>query len=291
LPVILFSAFANPGAPAILDACLAFTAVDYVKKSSSRADAGTALKIIQEELLPKIKIHLQDPDNVEADVPCLESALPSAADATREAGGVDLVVVGVSTGGPKALGELLPCFPRDFPVPILIVQHMPSEFMTLLAERLAGRSRIRVAAARSTHFLEPGQVWLARGDAHLVVEKAVEGVRIRIDKGPPENSCRPSVDVLFRTAAKVYGSQLLAVLMTGMGQDGLEGCKAVRKSGGQILVQDEASSVVWGMPKLVTQAGLVDQVLSLRELGPEIIRRVMEPRKLLRAADPPLATR
>jgi two-component system chemotaxis response regulator CheB len=175
----------------------------------------------------------------------------------------------------------MPCFPEDFPAPILIVQHMPALFMKALVDRLASRSKIDVAEGHSNQPLVPGQALLAPGGLHMLVEKKTGGTRIRTDPGPPENSCRPSVDVLFRSAAEVYGSHVLAVLMTGMGQDGFDGCKKIRKAGGQILVQDEASSVVWGMPRLAAEAGLVDQVLSLSELGRAIVRRVMDPRRVM----------
>ena len=121
----------------------------------------------------------------------------------------------------------------------------------------------------------------------MIVERTAGRAQVRTDHGPPENSCRPSVDVLFRSASEVFGSHVLAVMMTGMGQDGFEGCKQIRNAGGQILVQDQASSVVWGMPRFVAEAGLVDQVLSLRDLGPETVRRVMESRGASRASGSP----
>ena len=189
-------------------------------------------------------------------------------------GRVDVVVIGVSTGGPIALMDLLPRFASDFPVPILIVQHMPPVFTKLLAERLATKASIAVGEGRSSDALGPGHAWIAPGDAHMAVRRDGEAIRLVTHRNPPENSCRPAVDVLFRSVAEVYGPRVLAVVMTGMGRDGLRGCEDIQAAGGQVIVQDELSSVVWGMPGFVARAGIADQVLPLDELGAEIIERV-----------------
>ncbi|HCF30265.1 MAG TPA: chemotaxis response regulator protein-glutamate methylesterase, partial [Cyanobacteria bacterium UBA11049] len=187
---------------------------------------------------------------------------------------VDIVAIGVSTGGPNALAALLSELPAEFPVPIAIVQHMPPMFTKLLAERLASKCEIRVDEAFAGALLEPGRAWIAPGNFHAIVERDGQVVRIGINQEPPENSCRPSVDVLFRSIAQVYGAKALAVVLTGMGQDGLRGCECIREVGGQILVQDRASSVVWGMPGFVANAGLADRVISLDQMAGEIISRV-----------------
>jgi two-component system, chemotaxis family, protein-glutamate methylesterase/glutaminase len=158
---------------------------------------------------------------------------------------------------------------------MLIVQHMPPIFTNLLAIRLAAKSRISVVEAGANMVLRPGHAWLAPGGNHMGVERINGEVRIKICQSPPQNSCRPSADILFRSAADIFGSHVLAVVMTGMGQDGLRGCERIREAGGQILAQDEESSVVWGMPKFVAQAGLVDRILPLSQLGQEVNRRVM----------------
>ena len=196
---------------------------------------------------------------------------------------MDALAIGVSTGGPNAITGLLSGFPADFPVPILVVQHMPPLFTKLLAERLATLCKIRVAEARSYQNVRPGTAWIAPGDFHMIVERKGQMVRTAILQDPPENSCRPAADVLFRSVAKVYGSHVLAVVMTGMGKDGLRGCQEIRAAGGQVLAQDEASSVVWGMPGAVVRAGLADQVVSLRNLGAEITNRVWSRRLKKRA--------
>ena len=277
LPVIMFSAFSEPRTSARLDAGLAFPGVDYVLKPAGSASPSEALKVIREELLPKIRAYssldaVPASSSVSPAAPSRSSLAPS--NGFQKVRRVDIVVVGASTGGPDALAQLLPCFPEDFPVPILIVQHMPPPFIKALVDRLASRSKIEVAEGHAEQLLVPGQALLAPGGLHMLVERKPGGTQIRTDAGPPENSCRPSVDVLFRSAAEVYGPHVLAVVMTGMGQDGFDGCKKIRCAGGQILVQDQASSVVWGMPRLVAEAGLVDDVLPLAELGRAIVRRV-----------------
>ncbi|MGH9447613.1 MAG: CheB methylesterase domain-containing protein, partial [Terriglobia bacterium] len=183
---------------------------------------------------------------------------------------------GVSTGGPNALADLLPRLPEDFPVPVVIVQHMPPIFTRFLAERLAARCKIAVVEGSSGLTLRPGEAVVAPGDFHMSVERAGLSLRVRTHHDPPENSCRPAVDVLFRSVTAAFGPHTLGVIMTGMGQDGLRGCTAIRESGGQILAQDEATSVVWGMPGFVVKAGLADKVLPLGDLASEIVWRVSQ---------------
>jgi two-component system, chemotaxis family, protein-glutamate methylesterase/glutaminase len=285
LPVIMFSAFGKPRSSATLETGLAFPGVDYVLKPAESAGLSEAVKVIREDLLPKIRMY-SSLDALPAPPPSLVS--PSSPDRARSVSNgfrrvrrVDIVVIGASTGGPDALARLLPCFPEDFPVPILIVQHMPPPFMKALVDRLASQSKIEVAEGHSHQPVVPRQALLAPGGLHMRVENGPSGPQIRTDSGPPEHSCRPSVDILFRSAAEVYGAHVLAVMMTGMGQDGLDGCKKIRNAGGQILVQDQATSVVWGMPRLVAEAGLVDEVLPLSKLGDVIVRRVTEPLRVM----------
>jgi two-component system chemotaxis response regulator CheB len=187
---------------------------------------------------------------------------------------VEAVVIGASTGGPNALAELFPAFPADWSTPLAVVQHMPAEFTARLAERLAEKSRLRVREAVAGEPVSAAQAWLAPGGHHLLVRRVGRAERLALNHDPPVNSCRPSADVLFRSAAETYGPGVLAVVLTGLGQDGLRGCECVRAAGGQVIVQDEASSVVWSMPGAVAQAGLADQILPLGRLGPEIVRRV-----------------
>jgi two-component system chemotaxis response regulator CheB len=187
-----------------------------------------------------------------------------------------MVVIGASTGGPNALAELLPSFPSDWSVPIVIVQHMPPEFTARLAERLTEKSRLQVREGVAGALVSAAQAWVAPGDHHLLVRRESKAVRLALNQEPPVHSCRPAVDVLFRSAAEVFGPGVLAVVLTGMGQDGLGGCECVRAAGGQILVQDEASSVVGSMPGAVARAGLADSILPLDHLALAIIQRVQQ---------------
>ena len=187
---------------------------------------------------------------------------------------VDILAIGVSTGGPNALAEVIPRLPAQFPVPVVIVQHMPPIFTRMLAERLDGQCALSVAEATHGETLKAGQVRIAPGGSHLVLEKQGGAVRLQLNQDPPENSCRPAVDVLFRSVASIYQGNILALILTGMGNDGLRGCEVIRQSGGQILVQDEATSVVWGMPGYVARAGLADRQLPLTQIAGEIVSRV-----------------
>lgn len=274
LPVIMFSTLTERGASATLDA-LALGASDYVTKPANVGSVGAAMQRVRNELIPKIRALCgrntapAEPigGEIKAVAPRPQYGLIAPAQ-------VDVLAIGVSTGGPNALAALLPGLVRNFPVPIVIVQHMPPLFTRLLAERLEAVSGLVVREGRAGVALRPGDVWVAPGGYHMEVEKAVCGVRLRTQEEPPENSCRPAVDVLFRSVARVYGARTLAVVLTGMGQDGLRGCEHIREANGRILVQDEASSVVWGMPGAVAHAGLAHKVLPLPALAAEINRLV-----------------
>lgn len=278
LPVIMFSTLTERGASATMDA-LALGASDYVTKPANVGSAAAALEKIRAELIPKIRAHGPQPANSAARpftlTPEQMAQLPFSVSAPRPATSrVEVVAIGTSTGGPNALGDLVPLLPPNFPVPVVIVQHMPPIFTKFLADRLSSKSQITVVEASNHEELLPGNAYIAPGDFHMMVERSKDGVRIRTQQEQPENSCRPAVDVLFRSVAEVYRGDALAVIMTGMGQDGLRGCGRIREAGGQILAQDEATSVVWGMPGYVANAGLADGVLPLGLIAGEIVRRV-----------------
>jgi len=181
------------------------------------------------------------------------------------------VVIGVSTGGPQALARVIPTLPRSLPVPVVIVQHMPPVFTKLLSERLDASSVVPVHESEDGMLVENGHVYIAAGGTHLqvVMERGV--VALRHDDGPLENSCRPAVDVTLRSAAAVWGSRALTVIMTGMGHDGLAGARALHALGGTVFVQDEDSSVVWGMPGAVAREGLADRTLPLDDIAAAIV--------------------
>ncbi|HLK10309.1 MAG TPA: chemotaxis response regulator protein-glutamate methylesterase [Candidatus Binatia bacterium] len=272
LPVVMFSSLTERGAAATLEA-LARGATDYVTKPPAAGGVSAALARVREELIPKIRALCAAAAERPA-APAARPGLPrpAAAGADRR---VEVLAIGASTGGPNALAAVLPQLPPTFPVPIVVVQHMPPLFTRLLAERLDAKSAMRVREAAPGELLAAGCVEVAPGGYHMEVVRERAGVRIRTHEGPPENSCRPSVDVLLRSVAEVYGRHALAVVLTGMGRDGLQGCLRVAAAGGQILVQDEATSVVWGMPGAVAGAGLADRVLPLGEIAHEIVRRIL----------------
>jgi two-component system, chemotaxis family, protein-glutamate methylesterase/glutaminase len=278
LPVIMFSSVTERGAAATLDA-LALGATDYFTKPASSSGVEASLEIIREQLIPEIKdLHAaaERGAQIARHGPRVEALAPRPAprspkDATRR---VEVVAIGTSTGGPNALAEVFAKLPKDFPVPIVMVQHMPPMFTRLLAERLSAQFALPVKEGVSGAALQPGQAWIAPGDYHMIVVRNGPQARLLLHQDPPKNSCRPAVDVLFRSVAQTFGPNALAVIMTGMGQDGLRGCEAIREAGGQILAQDEATSVVWGMPGNVARAGLADQVLPLSLIADEIIRSV-----------------
>jgi two-component system chemotaxis response regulator CheB len=186
----------------------------------------------------------------------------------------EVVAIGVSTGGPNALADLFSSLPANFAKPILIVQHMPAIFTRLLAERLKSRTGFDVVEATDGMLVAPGRAIIAAGDYHMRLERQGTQVRVRLDQGAPENSCRPAVDVLFRSVERVYGGTAIAVILTGMGQDGLRGAEQLKRSGAMILAQDNKSSVVWGMPGAIAEAGLADAVLDLHAIVPAILREV-----------------
>ncbi len=186
-------------------------------------------------------------------------------------GRIDVVVIGVSTGGPNALQEIIPRLPGDFPVPVLTVQHMPVMFTASLAARLNQLSPIRVLEGEEGAPVEKGAMYIAPGGSHLVVRKNRLGqMALGLTYSPPVNSCRPSVDVLFRSVAMVYGGHVLAVILTGMGKDGVAGAGAIRRKGGYIMVQDEKSSVIWGMPGAVVEAGEANEIVPLHRMADRI---------------------
>jgi two-component system chemotaxis response regulator CheB len=275
LPVIMFSTLTERGAAATLDA-LSLGASDYATKPSNTGSPAAAMERIRAELIPKIKALCASL------APLKLLALPGCSPAVkvrvRTYPRVEIVAIGTSTGGPNALAEVLPRIPGDFPVPIVVVQHMPPIFTRLLAERLASRSAIPVEEGSAGVVLSPGRAWIAPGNFHMKVVQAGVNWRLDLNQGPPENSCRPAVDVLFRSVAKACGGNVLGVVMTGMGSDGVLGAQTIRDAGGDVIIQDQASSVVWGMPGLVHASGLDDAAYPLDHLATEITRRVLQGR-------------
>jgi len=281
IPIIMFSTLTERGAAATLDA-LSLGASDYATKPSNAGSPAVAIEQIRTELIPKIRaLYAAGTTPGRGVGPPTPARAPAARPVPRPrsaARRIEIVAIGTSTGGPNALAEVIPRVPKDFPVPIVVVQHMPPIFTRFLAERLAGRSEIRVEEGCAGGALEAGKAWVAPGNFHMTVWRSANERRLKLNQDPPEHSCRPAVDVLFRSVAEAYGAGVLGVVMTGMGSDGVLGSQRIRAAGGEVIVQDEATSVVWGMPGLVQAAGEADGVFPLGELAGEITRRVMQSR-------------
>lgn len=279
LPVIMFSTLTQSGAAATINA-LTSGADDYVTKPANVGSVTEAIHQIREALIPKIKLLCARrlspagaprrmpvttppslPPNVKPRLPNLERR-------------IEVLAIGTSTGGPNALNELLQGLPGNLPVPLVIVQHMPPMFTRMLAEHLTAKTPVRTTEAAHGDRLEAGHGWVAPGGRHMVVFREGSDIRIRLNEDPPENSCRPSVDVLFRSVAAAYQDRALGVILTGMGQDGMRGSEQLCRCGSPILAQDEASSVVWGMAGAVVHAGLAEAVLPLNQLSQLIIRKL-----------------
>jgi two-component system chemotaxis response regulator CheB len=267
LPVIVFSRLSEGAAAATLDA-LERGATDFLPKPTS-ASGALGEEYVRFELLPRIRAL------VPRSAPGLNRRRPPPAPRPRALARVGAVVVGVSTGGPDALATIVGKLQSPLPVPVLIVQHMPPVFTRLLAERLDRLGPATVVEASPGEAVVPGLVYLAPGGHHLLLTRvARDQVLVRLDDGPPENSCRPAADALFRSAADVYGPGTLAVVLTGMGRDGLRGAELVRSAGGSVIAQDVGSCVVGSMPGAVAGAGLADAVVPLDEMASVLVQRV-----------------
>lgn len=287
LPVIMCSAYTEHGARSTLEA-LGRGASDYVTKPFEQRDFAAAMQSLSQQLLPRIAALAKDAggsgDTVDRDG-SQEQKAKAGEVAVKGSALIEIVVIGLSTGGPSALEQLLPKLPKDFPVPVLIVQHMPKLFTGALAERLDKCCALRVEQAYDSATIRQGTIWLAPGDAHMEVAPrramAAEGdrgegssSRVRLHQQEPLNHCRPSVDYLFFSAARMYGAGTLALVMTGMGADGLNGARAVRDEGGIVLAQDEITSAVWGMPGRVSEAGIASGTLPLWGIASALKQRV-----------------
>jgi two-component system chemotaxis response regulator CheB len=290
LPVIMCSSYTEHGARSTLEA-LASGASDYVTKPAEQRDFASAMQSLSKQLLPRIAAlakgaRQRAAKTDKAASPGKLQTSRSVETAAKAAPPVEIVVIGLSTGGPTALEQLLPKLPPNFPVPILIVQHMPKLFTGALAERLDKSCALRVKEAYENAIIRPGTIWLAPGDAHMEIgpsngltdkqDGAVAGrdSRVRLHQREPLNHCRPAVDYLFFSAARMYGASAMALVMTGMGADGLDGARAVHARGGVVLAQDEASSAVWGMPGKVTEAGIASATLPLAAIAEALTKRV-----------------
>lgn len=287
LPVIMCSAYTENGARSTLEA-LARGASDYVTKPTQQRDVQSAMQSLSLQLLPRLAalskgIH-RETSGAEGQRAQETATSPGRDGRTASEAPIEIVVIGLSTGGPTALEQLLPRLPKSFPVPIMIVQHMPKLFTRALAERLDRTCALRVEEAYEGAGLRPGTVWLAPGDSHMEVAPrctmpgedrrlVLRGGRVRLHQQRPLNHCMPAVDYLFFSAARMYGAGVLALVMTGMGADGVDGSRAVYEKGGVVLAQDEATSAVWGMPGRVSEAGIASATLPLQSIAAALMQR------------------
>jgi two-component system, chemotaxis family, protein-glutamate methylesterase/glutaminase len=182
----------------------------------------------------------------------------------------EIIAIGSSTGGPEALMQIVSSLDRSIRAPILVAQHMPANFTEKLAVRLSSQNTLVALQAENDTILECGKIYIAPGDYHLEIKRTGLHLKSVLHQGPKENSCRPAVDVLFRSVAKTCGNKALAIVLTGMGKDGVIGTQRIRESGGQVWIQDEATCVIWGMPGAVAEAGVANQILPLPKIAPEI---------------------
>jgi two-component system, chemotaxis family, protein-glutamate methylesterase/glutaminase len=299
LPIVMFSTLTERGASATLDA-LSAGASDYVTKPSNTGSFAESQANVRDQLIPKLKalvgarraalagamrpIPPATPRTVAPTViahgtppvdalAVVRHGAPAQALPVHQRSGrrtFSALVIGCSTGGPDALAQVLPALPADLSVPVLVVQHMPPLFTKLLAQRLDDLSRISVTEAVDGEQVLPGRALIAPGGKHLTLHTSGGKVVVRLNEDPPEHFCRPAVDVLFRSASAIYGDRLLGSVLTGMGKDGAAGAATIRAAGGEIVVQDEATSVVWGMPGAVAALGQADRVVALTQVGPEL---------------------
>lgn len=276
IPVVMYSMLTQRGAAATLDA-LSLGATDYVMKPSHLGDREQAGLAVRRELAPVVRSwgNRHRARTAGAQHPRATGAPPATPARPRTAvGRPEAIVIGSSTGGPHALTEVIPRLAAALPLPVLLVQHMPPLFTKLFAERLDSRSHLAVVEGEPGMRVEPGRVYVAPGGIHMLARRSGSSVVIASDDGPPESSCKPAVDVLFRSAVEVWGGRVLAVVLTGMGHDGLEGCRRIAAAGGAVIAQDEATSVVWGMPGAVSRAGLAEEVVPLEDVTSAISRHV-----------------
>jgi two-component system chemotaxis response regulator CheB len=291
MQVIVASTLTTRNAHVSLQA-LSAGAADYVPKPSSSSELNNSADF-RRELLEKLRVHGQRARKARgggapgaSPVPygrASVQASPAPFRAASAAGGAfplrkpsarkpQILAIGSSTGGPQALNTVLTALPASLDVPIVIAQHMPATFTSILAEHLARAARRPAAEAVDGEVVARNRVYVAPGGYHLKVETRSGAPVLKLTQEPPENFCRPAVDPLFRSVSQAYGGAVLAVVLTGMGSDGAKGARVIADAGGTVIAQDEATSVVWGMPGATAQAGCCSAVLPLPEIAPMVSR-------------------
>lgn len=277
VPVVMVSSLTTEGAKVTLEA-LEFGAVDFIPKNL--AELSVNIVKIKGMLIDKIKtigrrgIVKRKPivkaTETKVEVPKIE--IPKTRITTERK--VGIVSIGTSTGGPKALQEIIPKLPKDLPVPIVIAQHMPPNFTKPFAERLDQLSQLSVKEAEEGETVKPGTVYIAPGRGHMRLKRKGIETFVSISEDKEEFIYRPSVDVLMLSVAECFPGRSLGVILTGMGNDGTKGCRKIKETGGRIFAQNEETCIVYGMPRAVVEAGIADKVIPLEEMAGEIINAV-----------------
>ena len=264
--VIMLSAYTREGATDTIKA-LELGAIDFIAKPSG--EISLDIYKLKDEIVSKIKLAAKIKEDK-----FLSSAAESAHPKEKALAIKKLVIIGASTGGPKAVLEIMQNIPGDIPAAFLIVQHMPTGFTTTFAERVAWQSKVKAKEAENGDILSAGKAWIAPAGYHLVLEPEKNNFRIRLNQDALVNFVRPAADVTMFSAAECFGKNIVAVVLTGMGKDGLEGSRKINEAGGTIIVQDEATSVVWGMPGAIYEAGLANKILPVGKIAEAIVREV-----------------
>lgn len=281
---IMLSAFTTQGAEETI-AALSLGAFDFVLKPST-GDMQSSVKALRSELIPKIQAFAraaavrQRLGKPAATASRPANRAPASGDVIqrmrRVANGSackpEVVAIGISTGGPSALSKMLPGLPPDLAAPVVIVQHMPPKFTKSLADDLNNRCGLAVSEAVNGQTVQAGSILIAPGGHQMKVERIDGALVARVTNDPPENNCKPSVDYLFRSVAYTCGPNSLGVVMTGMGNDGTLGCRLLKRNGAAIITQDEATCVIYGMPKMPAEEGLSDVIAPLDKIAAEITR-------------------
>ncbi len=269
LPIVVCSIASETGELALK--ALELGAIDFIQKPT--ALATEKIFEITEELINKVKT-AASVNLAKLDLKPREKRLKPV-DIGKIKPVKEAIVIGVSTGGPQALKTVIPLLPKDFPVPVLVVLHMPEGYTKIFAEKLNEFSNLKVIEAQGDELVTPGVVYMAKAGLHLSVEKRADGnIYTKTDAKPLDLLYRPSVDILFSSAARVYKDKLIAVVLTGMGNDGLNGCREVKNNGGIVITESETTAIVYGMPKVITDEGLSDKQVHLYELVQTLIEEV-----------------
>jgi len=277
--VIMASALTMKNAEISLKA-LEAGAADYITKPSTSREM-TGGKDFKQDLLEKIKVLGQSKlakgavtgvaDAGKSRVPSIKYGAPvSLRPPPRLVVKPRILVIGSSTGGPQALMTFFKGLDGNFDIPVLVTQHMPPNFTKILAQHISKSAGVPAAEAKHGEIIEPGNIYVAPGDFHMLLEEDGNDRRISLNQNPPVNYCRPAVDPMLDSIAKIYGSKALVVILTGMGYDGLKGGEGIVAAGGRVIAQDENTSVVWGMPGAVASAGICTEVLPIEKLGPYV---------------------